>query len=72
MPVLSNPKHERFAQELAKGESADEAANWRAASPTGATRPSTVLASVIPVSPHSAATRDFRSWHEPDMERWLT
>lgn len=25
MPVLSNPKHERFAQELAKGKTADEA-----------------------------------------------
>ena len=25
MPVLSNPKHERFAQELAKGKSANEA-----------------------------------------------
>ena len=25
MPVLSNPKHERFAQELAKGKSASEA-----------------------------------------------
>jgi phage terminase small subunit len=25
MPVLKNPKHERFAQELAKGETADEA-----------------------------------------------
>lgn len=25
MPVLSNPRHERFAQELAKGKTADEA-----------------------------------------------
>lgn len=25
MPVLSNPKHERFAQELAKGKTSDEA-----------------------------------------------
>lgn len=25
MPILSNPRHERFAQELAKGKSADEA-----------------------------------------------
>ena len=25
MPVLTNPKHERFAQELAKGKTADEA-----------------------------------------------
>lgn len=25
MPVLGNPKHERFAQELAKGKTADEA-----------------------------------------------
>ncbi len=25
MPALSNPKHERFAQELAKGKTADEA-----------------------------------------------
>jgi phage terminase small subunit len=32
MPVLSNPKHERFAQELAKGKTqteADEAAGYR-------------------------------------------
>ncbi len=39
MPTLTNCRHERFAQELAKGKSAAEAYTLAGFKPTGRTRP---------------------------------